>query len=81
LISKHVQSLAPQVIVFVSTSQWSKEVENNLKPYIQHEYILQYHNPNQEKFKTAQKSIVIDDVTYDLSVQGDYEFTKIVKVK
>lgn len=81
LISKYVQSLAPQVIVFVSTSQWSKEVENNLKPYIQHEYILQYHNPNQEKFKASQKNIEIDGVNYDLSVQADSEFTKIVKVK
>ncbi len=81
LISRHVQSLAPQVIVFVSTSQWSTEVENNLKPFIQHEYILQYHNPNQEKFKTSQKSIQIDGIVYDLSVQADYEFTKIIKIK
>ncbi len=81
LISRYVQSLAPQVIVFVSTSQWSREVESNLKPFIQHEYILQYHNPNQEKFKASQKSIEIDGVNYNLSVQADYEFTKIVKVK
>ncbi len=81
LISKHVQSLAPQVIVFVSTSQWSKEVEDNLKPFIKHEYILQYHNPNQVKFEKAQKSIVINDISYDLSVQSDHEFTKIVKIK
>ncbi len=81
LISKYVQLLAPQVIVFVSTSQWSTEVENNLKPYILHEYILQYHNPDQEQFKESQKSIEIDGVVYDLSVQDDYEFTKIVKVK
>lgn len=81
LISRYVQSLAPQVIAFVSTSQWSVEVEKNLKPYIQHEYILQYHNPNQEKFKASQKNILIDGVTYDLSVQADSEFTKIVKVK
>ena len=81
LISRHVQSLAPQVITFVSTSQWSTEVENNLKPFIQHEYILQYHNPNQAKFTESQKSIIIDGTSYDLSVQSDDEFTKIVKVK
>lgn len=81
LISKHVQSLAPQVITFVSTSQWSNEVEDNLKPYIKHEYILQYHNPNQAKFGQSHKNIVIDNTSYDLSVQSDHEFTKIVKVK
>lgn len=81
LTSKYVQALAPQVIVFVSSSQWSVEVEKNLKPYIQHEYILQYHNPHQEKYKASQKNIVIDGVNYDLSVQADNEFTKIVKVK
>ena len=81
LISKHVQSLAPQVITFVSTSQWSKEVEENLKPFIKHEYILQYHNPHQAEFEKSQKSIIIDNTSYDLSVQSDYEFTKILKVK
>jgi len=81
LISKYVQSLAPQVIVFVSTSQWSTEVAKNLQPYIQHEYILQYHNPHQEQYKASTKSIEIDGVNYDLSVQSDSEFTKIVKVK
>jgi DNA sulfur modification protein DndD len=81
LISKHVQSLAPQVIVFVSTSQWSQEVENNLKPYIKHQYILQYHNPNQEKFQASHKNIIIDGMNYDLAVQSDDEFTKIVQVK
>jgi hypothetical protein len=73
--------LAPQVIVFVSTSQWSQEVENNLKPYIKHQYILQYHNPNQEKFQASHKNIIIDGMNYDLAVQSDDEFTKIVQVK
>jgi len=81
LISKHVQALAPQVITFVSTSQWSTEVEKNLKPFIKHEYVLQYYNPNQAKFKDSQKSIVLDNVKYDLSVQSDDEYTKILKVK
>ena len=81
LISKHVQSLAPQVITLVSTSQWSQEVENNLKPFIKHEYILQYHNPNQAKFKDSQKSIVLNGVKYDLSIQSDDEYTQILQVK
>ncbi len=81
LISKHVQSLAPQVITFVSTSQWSVEVEKNLKPFIKHEYVLQYYNPNQAKFKDSQKSIILDGINYDLSVQSDDEYTKILKVK
>jgi len=81
LISRHIQSLAPQIITFVSTSQWSKEVEDNLKPFIKHEYILQYHTPNQVLFEKAQKSIIIDNESFDLSVQSDSEFTKILKVK
>jgi len=81
LISKHVQSLAPQVITFVSTSQWSTEVEKNLKPFIKHEYVLQYYNPNQAKFQASQKSIVLDNVKYDLSVQSDDEYTKILRIR
>ena len=81
LISANLQSLAPQIVVFVSTSQWSNEVEKNLKPYINHEYILQYHNPNQENFNASYKSINIEDTNYDLSVKSDYEYTKIIKVK
>ena len=81
LISKHVQSLAPQVITFVSTSQWSTEVEKNLKPFIKHEYILQYYNPKQAQLQESQKSIMLDNVKYDLSVQSDDEYTQILKVK
>ena len=81
LISANLRILAPQIILFVSTSQWSNEVETNLKPYIQHEYILQYHNPKQEEFNEDYKSIKIDDTIYDLSVKSDYEYTKIIKVK
>ncbi len=81
LISDNLQRLAPQIVVLVSTSQWSNEVEKNLKPFIQHEYILQYHNPNQEDFNASYKSITIDDTNYDLSVKSDYEYTKIIKAK
>ncbi len=81
LISANLRILAPQIILFVSTSQWSNEVETNLKPYINHEYILQYHNPKQEEFNEDYKSIKIDDTIYDLSVKSDYEYTKIIKVK
>ena len=81
LISAHLQKLAPQIIVMVSTSQWSVEVEKNLKPYIHHEYILQYHTPAEVNIDEKYKTLVIDDTVYDLTVKSDYEYTKVVKVK
>jgi len=81
LISAHLQKLAPQIIVFVSTSQWSAEVKKNLEPYIHHEYILQYHTPIETKLDNAYKILEIDGKVYDLTVTSDFEFTKIVKVK
>jgi DNA sulfur modification protein DndD len=81
LISAHLQKLAPQIIVMVSSSQWSYEVEKNLKPYINHEYILQYHTPTETKINESYKVMTIDDVQYDLTVISDYEFTEVVKVK
>ena len=81
LISSNLQQLAPQIIVFVSTSQWSGEVEKNLKPYIHHEYILQYHTPSKSTFDTAYKTLEIDGTLYDLAVTSEYEYTQIVKVK
>jgi len=81
LISAHLQKLSPQVIVFVSTSQWSKEVEKNLKPYIHHEYILQYHAPESSNYNSEYKTLEIDGVAYDLAVTDDFEYTKVIKVK
>jgi len=81
LISKHVQELAPQVITFVSTSQWSKEVENNLVPYIRHQYILQYHTPKHEEYKKQQRHIIVNEKRYDLTQKSEFEYTNIVKVR
>jgi len=81
LISAHLQKLSPQVIVFVSTSQWSKEVEKNLKPYIHHEYILQYHAPESSNYNSEYKTLEIDGVAYDLAVTDDFEYTEVIKVK
>jgi len=81
LISAHLQKLSPQIIVLASSSQWSKEVEKNLKPYIHHEYILQYHAPESSGYSSEYKSIEIDGTVYDLAVTDDFEYTKVIKVK
>ncbi|MFC2947976.1 AAA family ATPase [Virgibacillus sediminis] len=46
-VAKGIHRLSDQIIVIVSTSQWKGEVEQSLTPYIDNQYLLQYHDPRQ----------------------------------
>ena len=81
LVSKYIQKLAPQIVLLVSNSQWSKEVEDNLREHINHEYVLKYHNTNKEKIERSDKFINIEGKNYPLEEFSEYEYTEIIKVK
>ncbi|BAF70782.1 AAA family ATPase [Nitratiruptor sp. SB155-2] len=80
-ITKNLQKLSPQIIVMLSKSQWSKEVEQNLAPYINHEYILVYHNPKYKELSNDYKTINIDGQEHPLEVDSEYEYTEIRRIK
>jgi DNA sulfur modification protein DndD len=44
-VAEFIPQLADQVIVLVSKSQWSKEVEDQVRPRMAHEYTLRYFTP------------------------------------
>lgn len=81
LVSKNIQNLAPQIILFLSKSQWSEEIEKNLKNYINHQFILQYYNPKKEQITKENKFIKIDEQLYELEKESDFEYTEIIRVK
>jgi len=66
LVAQTIPELADQIIIMVSDSQWSGEVENELKALTGKQYTLMYHAPNLSS-KTKSKSVIKDE----------YEFTEI----
>ncbi|MEG5170863.1 AAA family ATPase [Microcoleus sp. B3-D7] len=77
-VAKWVPTLAPQVIVLVSESQWKKEVEEELQAKIGYQWILQCSTP-----KNRAKNITLRGREYPYVVEsGDgFEKTKIVEVE
>ena len=79
-VAEFLPKLASQVILFVSTSQASEVVMEQLASKIEHEYVLTRHNENDGKDK-QEETITISGKTYDLTVyNSDFEGTKIVEV-
>lgn len=79
-VAEFLPKLASQVILFVSTSQASKEVMEMLGPKIEHEYVLTRHNQSDGTGKQAE-TIDIHGKTYDLTVyNSDIDGTKITEV-
>jgi DNA sulfur modification protein DndD len=77
-VAKWLPTLAPQVIVLVSESQWKKEVEEELQSKIGYQWILQCSTP-----KNRAKNITLRGRQYPYVVEsGDgFEKTRIVEVE
>lgn len=77
-VAKWVPTLAPQVIVLVSESQWKKEVEEELQAKIGYQWILQCSTP-----KNRAKNITLRGREYPYVVEsGDgFERTTIIEVE
>ena len=84
-IIEAARKLAPQLILFVSNSQWSDEIEGKIRPYVAEEYLIKYRKPS-EKWNDS------DDVhDYSIEIFGEkhlfvekteerYEFSEIERV-
>ena len=57
-------NLAPQLILFVSNSQWGDEIDKKVRPYIFSEYLIKYRKPKENWNNNDEKNdyaIVINE--------------------
>lgn len=80
-LTKKLKDLAPQIIVMVSSSQWTSDVSKNFAPYCQHEYVFVHNHPEDQLVDRHYDDIIIDGQAYPLEQINDFEYTKIVEVK
>ncbi len=79
--SKHFRDLAPQIIFLVTKTQWTKTIEENLKPYINKEYVLTFHNTRDDlDYSNPSLFIERDGKKIPLAVKDEREFTEIREV-
>ena len=78
-VAKSIPLLANQLVVLVTKTQWRNEVEMEMNPYINRQYVLVYRSPKegcQEDF------MIINGVEYPLVKKSDnqFEYTEIMMV-
>ncbi len=78
-IAQIIPTLAEQLIVLVTKTQWRGEVEQEVEPYIGKEYVLTYHTT---KANVQPDFIERHGERYDLLKPSayDYEWTEVVEV-
>jgi len=80
-LTKKMKDFAPQIIVMVSSSQWTSDVEKNFGPYCQHEYVFTHHHPENLLVEQNYKDLIINNKAYPLEKVDDFEYTEIVEVE
>jgi DNA sulfur modification protein DndD len=80
-IARHVPTLAPQVIVMVSSSQYKGDVERELghSDRVGRRYILRYHAPS--KRDDARESITLAGKELQIYMKDETEHTQILEVE
>jgi DNA sulfur modification protein DndD len=80
-VAEWVPSLAPQVIVMVTSSQYKGEVEEKLTEgkRVGRRYLLTYHAPT--KPPKAKKAVELDGERYAQYFQSDIEYTDIQEIE
>jgi DNA sulfur modification protein DndD len=78
-IAKLIPTLADQLVVLATKTQWRGEVEMEMEPYIGKEYVLVF---NSAKPDCEPEAIVLDGDTYPLVRQSpnEFEWTEVVEV-
>ncbi|ACL06471.1 conserved hypothetical protein [Desulfatibacillum aliphaticivorans] len=77
-IAEWIPTLAHQVIMLVSKTQWRNEVESMLENKIGKQYILELHTPKEGSDRSIE--IAGENYPYVVSIQDPAESTKIVPV-
>ncbi|MGJ3248910.1 MAG: AAA family ATPase [Elainellaceae cyanobacterium] len=78
-VAKLLPTLADQLIVMASKTQWRGEVEEEMLPRMGREYVLIYNSPKED---VQADEMRVGDETYPLIRQSpnEFEFTEIVEV-
>lgn len=78
-VAKCIPQLANQLVVLVTKTQWRNEVETEMNPYINKQYILVYRSPKED---CQEDSMVLNGVEYPLVQKSDnqFEYTEIIEV-
>jgi DNA sulfur modification protein DndD len=78
-VADHITTLADQVILMVTNTQWRGEVEQSLRGRVGRAYLLQYYSPKPD---VARETIEIGSASYDLInvSPSEYEYTAILEV-
>ncbi len=79
-IAKVLPTLANQLVVLVTKTQWRGEVQEEMAKHIGREYVLTYHSPKPE---CEEDTIELGGVYYPLVKQStnQFEYTEIVEVE
>ncbi|MGQ9870114.1 hypothetical protein [Leptodesmis sp.] len=79
-IAKLIPTLADQLVVLATKTQWRGEVETEMEPYIGKKYVLVF---NSAKPDCQPESIVLNGETYPLVRQSpnEFEWTEVVEVE
>ena len=77
-IAEWIPTLAGQVVVMASKSQWSPQVEGAFRRRIGREYILELHTPKEGALQNI--SIRGSDHPYVMEAENEFELTKIKEV-
>lgn len=78
-IAKQVSSLADQVVVLVSKTQWRHEVESALSGKIGKQYALKYFTPKAD-FRQEFVEIKNKEIQLVVKSPNDYEYTELIEV-
>jgi DNA sulfur modification protein DndD len=78
-VAKSIPQLANQLVVLVTKTQWRNEVETEMNPYINKQYILVYRSPKED---CQEDFMVLNGIEYPLVKKSDnqFEYTEIIEV-
>lgn len=78
-VAKAIPQLANQLIVLVTKTQWRNEVENEMNPYINKQYVLVYRSSKED---CQEDYIIIKGEKYPLvkKSENQFEYTEIMEV-
>ncbi len=80
-IAEWLPTVAPQVVVLTTGSQWQGVVDEALAPKVGREYIMAYHGPKAPKTSNLARLTLHGQDYEQVRVDAEYEYTRIEEVK
>ena len=80
-IAEWLPTVAPQVVVLVTGSQWQGVVDEALAPKVGREYLMAFHGPKAPKSSNLARLTLHGREYMQLQVDAEYEYTRIEEVK